>query len=107
MNRRLAWTIGGGVAALLVAGAAVWLWQASSDVPSARATPTATSSPTPDADPRALAQQALDDHLEDCTSVVVTDGVVPEGAGSGSRGAPSSPRSTTSASASSGCRYSS
>ena len=81
MNRRLAWTIGGGVAALLVAGAAVWLWQASSDIPSARATPTATSSPTPDADPRALAQQALDDHLEDCTSAVVTDGVVPEGCG--------------------------
>lgn len=81
MNRRLAWMIGGGVAALLVAGAAAWLWQTSSDIPSARATPTATISPTPDADQRALAQRALDDHLEDCTSAELTDGVVPEGCG--------------------------
>lgn len=83
MNRRLAWTIGGGVAALLVVGAAVWLWQASSDIPSTQATPTATSSPTPDADldVQALAQQALDEHLEDCTSDGVTEGVVPDGCG--------------------------
>lgn len=83
MNRRRAWAIGGGVAALLVAGAAVWLWQASSDLPSPQATPTATSSPTPDPDLdlQALAQQALDEHLEDCTSVGITEGAVPDGCG--------------------------
>lgn len=81
MNRRLAWTIGCGVAALLVAGAAVWLWLASSETPSPQATTTATSSPTPDLDVQALAQQALDEHLEECTSDEVTAGVVPDGCG--------------------------
>lgn len=83
MNRRRAWVLGGVVAALLVAGAAVWLWQASSGIPSPPATPTVTSSPAPDPDldPQALAQQALDDHLEDCTSARVTEGVVPDGCG--------------------------
>lgn len=83
MNRRLAWTIGGGVAALLVAGAAVWLWLASSETPSPQATTTATNSPTPDPDldEQALAQQALDEHLEDCTADEGTDGAVPDGCG--------------------------
>ncbi len=83
MNRRRAWVLGGVVAALLVAGAAVWLWQASSGIPSPTATPTVTSSPTPDPDldSQALAQQALDDHLEDCTSARVIEGVMPDGCG--------------------------
>lgn len=86
MNRRLAWTIGGGVAALLVAGAAVWLWQASSGIPSPQATATATNStnPDPDIDLQVLAQKSLDEHLEDCTSTEAADaadGTVPDGCG--------------------------
>ena len=83
MTRRRAWAIGVVVAALLVAGAAVWLWQASSGAPSSEATPTATSSPTPDPDIdlQALAQQSLDEHLEDCTSAEIAEGVVPDGCG--------------------------
>lgn len=81
MNRRLAWMIGGGVAALLVVGAAVWLWLASNAIPSPQTTTTATSSPAPDPDEQALAQQALDEHLEDCTSDEVLEGDVPDGCG--------------------------
>ncbi len=80
MKRRLAWTIGCGVAALVVAGAAVWLWQ-SSDTPSPKATPTATSAPTPDTDLQLLAQQALEEHLEDCTADEVAENTVPDGCG--------------------------
>lgn len=79
MTRRLAWTIGGGVAALVIAVAAVWLWQSSSVLPSLQASPTATVAPTADA--QSLAQQQLDEHLESCTAKEVTGGAVPERCG--------------------------
>ncbi|MFJ2542355.1 hypothetical protein [Microbacterium sp. NPDC087589] len=83
MNRRLAWTIGGGIAALLAVGAAVLLWQASSGIPSPQATATVMSSttPDPDIDLQVLAQQSLDEHLEDCTSAGVAEGAVPDECG--------------------------
>ncbi|MFJ4997682.1 hypothetical protein ACIP5T_05990 [Microbacterium sp. NPDC088619] len=81
MNRGLTWAIGGAAAALLVVGAASWLWLSSSDVPPV-ADPTATSgAPTPENDERTAAQQALDDHLEECTSAEVVDDAVPDGCG--------------------------
>ena len=80
MNRRLAWMIGGIAAAVVIAGTAIWLFQASTagDVPGA--SPTATAEPTPAADPLVLAQQQLDDHLEGCTEDI-DGGAVPEGCG--------------------------
>ncbi|WP_431073731.1 hypothetical protein [Microbacterium phyllosphaerae] len=79
MTRRLAWTIGGGVAAIIIAGAAVLLWQSTSVRPSPQASPTATVASTADA--QALAQQQLDEHLETCTAEEVVGGVVPDGCG--------------------------
>lgn len=79
MTRRLAWTIGVGVAAVVVAGAAVWLWQSSSVQPSPEASPTATV--VPSADARVLAQQQLDEHLESCTDHEVTGAEIPDGCG--------------------------
>lgn len=86
-RRRLAWTIGLGIAALIIAGAALWLWQASTVDPPTPASPAATVEPTaeptvaPTADPRALAQQQLDEHLKDCTDTEAAGGAVPDGCG--------------------------
>ncbi|KQQ68676.1 hypothetical protein [Microbacterium sp. Leaf320] len=79
MTRRLTWTIGAGVATLVIAGAAVWLWQSTSVPRPAPASPAATVAPTADA--QALAQQQLDEHLESCTAEEITGGAVPEGCG--------------------------
>lgn len=82
MNRRVAWAIGGAAAALVIAGAALWLWQSSSDVsPEAGPTTTTSSAPTPDTDVQAVAQRELDDHLEDCTSESVDGDAVPDRCG--------------------------
>ncbi|WP_341956891.1 hypothetical protein [Microbacterium sp. LWH13-1.2] len=79
MTRRLAWTMGAGVAALIIAGAAVWLWQSTSVPRSTPASPAATVAPT--TDPQSLAQQQLDEHLESCTAEKVAGAAVPEGCG--------------------------
>ncbi|MGJ0387574.1 hypothetical protein [Microbacterium sp. CGR1] len=79
MTRRLAWSIGAGVAALVIAGTAVWVWQSSSIQPSPAVSPTATVAPVADA--QSLAQQQLDEHLESCTAKEVAGGAVPERCG--------------------------
>ncbi len=81
MNRRVAWAIGGTAAALVVVGAASWLWLSSNDVSPEADPPLTSSTPTPDADERTAAQQALDDHLEECTSAKIVDDAVPDGCG--------------------------
>jgi len=78
MTRR-AWTIGGAVAALIIVGAAVWLWQSARVQPPAPASPTATVSSS--ADTQALAQHQLDAHLESCTHEEAAGGAVPDGCG--------------------------
>lgn len=82
MNRRVAWAVGGTAAALVLAGAAVWAWQASSSGrPSPVESPSASAGPTPSADPQELAQQTLEAQLEECAGEVVVGGAVPEGCG--------------------------
>lgn len=84
MTRRLAWAVGAGVAVLIVAGAAVLLWQSSSVDPSPPPSPAATAAPTTDApiaDAQTLAQQQLDEHLETCTAEQSTGGAVPDRCG--------------------------
>lgn len=82
MNRRVAWAVGGTAAALVLAGAAVWAWQASSsDPPSPVESPRASAEPTPSADPQELAQQTLEAQLEECAGEVAVGGAVPEGCG--------------------------
>jgi len=75
MNRRVAWAVGGTAAALVLAGAAVWAWQASSSgPPSPVESPSASAGPTPSADPQELAQQTLEAQLEECAGEVVVGG---------------------------------
>jgi len=81
VNRRRAWAIGGVGAALVVVVAASWLWLSSGDVSPAAGPPATSSAPTPEIDVRTTAQQALDDHLEECTSAEVSDDAVPDGCG--------------------------
>ncbi len=66
------------IAVVIAAGVGVWLAVGRSPAPETSASP----SPTPIAstDSRALAQRALEQHLEECTAPL-TDGVVPEGCG--------------------------
>ena len=67
MTRRRAWIIGSVVAVLLLGGAAVWIWQSSSE-PSIVESPPPTSSPAPKPTATSAEQvQALvDEHLEGC-----------------------------------------
>lgn len=83
MSRRTAWTVGSVAAALVLAGAALWVWQASSEHPSPDdpVSTAASASPTASRDPQELAQQRLDDALEECTSEEIVGGAVPEGCG--------------------------
>ncbi|MCI1020296.1 hypothetical protein HWD99_16845 [Microbacterium sp. C5A9] len=83
MSRRTAWTVGSVAAALVLAGAVLWVWQASSEHPSPDdpVSTAASASPTASRDPQELAQQRLDDALEECTSEEIVGGAVPEGCG--------------------------
>ncbi|WP_194764807.1 hypothetical protein [Microbacterium sp. UFMG61] len=81
MNRRVAWAVAGTAAALVLAGAAVWVWQASSDPPSPVESPVASARPSPSADPQELAQQTLEAQLEECAGEVIVGGAAPEGCG--------------------------
>jgi hypothetical protein len=81
MNRRVAWAVAGTAAALVLAGAAVWVWQASSGPPSPVESPVASARPSPSADPQELAQQTLEAQLEECAGEVIVGGAAPEGCG--------------------------
>ena len=67
------------VGILLVGG--VWIWQTTvvPAVPESSPTPTAASAPP--SDPTALAQRALDEHLEECTAEEAAGGAVPQECG--------------------------
>lgn len=79
-DRRVAWAIGGGLAALALVAGVVWAWQSGS-LPSADSSPTPTAAQTPAAAPQELAQKELDEHLMECTADVVDGATVPAGCG--------------------------
>lgn len=82
MNRRRGRSIAVIAAILVVLAVATWLWLSASATPRSETDPQsdATQSPTPLAttEVRDLAQQQLDEHLEDCT---VDADAIPEGCG--------------------------
>ncbi|WP_102192400.1 hypothetical protein [Microbacterium aurantiacum] len=65
MTGRRSWIIGAVVAAVLLGGASVWIWQ-SSTVPSVVESPSPLPSPSPTAASAEQVQVLVDDHLEQC-----------------------------------------
>lgn len=81
MNRRGAWIVGGVVAVAILLVGGMWVWQ-TTDVPTVpQSSSTTTAASAPLSDPTALAQRALDEHLEGCTAEEAAGGAVPEGCG--------------------------
>lgn len=85
MNRRRGRSIAVIAGILVVLAVATWLWLSASATPPSETDPRpdATQSRTPLAttEVRDLAQQQLDEHLEDCTVDADSAGAVPEGCG--------------------------
>lgn len=81
MNRRAAWLVGGAAAVGLLLIGSVWVWQTTVVPTGPESSPTPTTASTPPADPTALAQRALDQHLEECTAEEPAGGAVPDGCG--------------------------
>ncbi|MFY9713754.1 MAG: hypothetical protein WAK00_09780 [Microbacterium sp.] len=72
------WIIGTVVAAVLLGGASVWIWQ-SSTVPSVVESPSLLPSPSPTAASAEQVQVIVDDHLEQCAKS--RSGTPPDGCG--------------------------